>query len=317
MKLTRNRSYFEFALIAIVLGMAFVTFQLGGHKLVVLNLFYLPIILSGYFLGRASAGILALLCALAVTIATALDPAGFAAHFTPLLGALAVTVWAAVLGLAAMLIGTLCDERAAVVDELHQAYVGVVEVLSRYLQCGNPNIKGRSVRVAELSQLVAEEMKLSRKQIDDIRVGSLLFDLGNVEITTRLIARVVDTLGSSADHANKHTFAGTDLVHSLGTVLQGTAPLLMSQGDDVSGLLTTTDDWQSSDVPLGAKIIRSVRAYDVLVTGGPGGTGTTPEAAINELRSDPTNAHDENVLRAVERVVRRSVNNPVHAPAYA
>jgi len=302
----KDRRFFEIMLIGIVVGMACVAVHLGGHKLVVLNLFYLPIILSGYYLGRGSACVLALFCVLSVTIVTALDPTGLTAHFSPLLSGLALAVWAAVLAVAAILIGTLCDDRAATVEELHVAYVGVVEVLSRYLQGGHTKIKDRSVRVAELSEMVAEEMRLSRKQIDDIRVGALLFDLGNVEITTNLIAKAVDTLEASPPADARHTFAGMDLVQSLGSVLHGAVPLLLSQDHDAHGSFSEIEDSAIHDVPLGARIIRAVRAYDALTTGQAGGPALPPMDALGELSNDPTAPHDDHVLAAVRRVVTRN-----------
>jgi response regulator RpfG family c-di-GMP phosphodiesterase len=257
-----------------------------------------------------------LLSALAVTIVTALDPGGLTAHYSPVVGGIALALWAAVLGLAAILIGTLCDERAAVVDELHEAYVGIVEVLSKYLQSGNPRVKAGSIRVAELTQLIGTEMKLPRKHLDEIRVGALLHDLGNVEITTRMIARAVDKLETSPSRGDRHTFAGLDLVHSLGSVLHGTVPLLLGQDDSIRGQEDPEDDRLHRDTPFGAKIIRLARAYDALTGGGPDQPKASPEHALDELRRDPSGEHDETLLRALERVVRRSGNEPrAAAPA--
>lgn len=310
--LNTDRRAFEFMLIAIVLGMSAVAFQLGGYKLVVLNLFYLPIILSGYYLGRASACLLALLCTLAVTVVTAIDPAGLAAYFSPLLGGLSLAVWAAVLALVAILVGTLCDEREKTVDELHQAYVGVVEVLSKYLQGGNPRVKTRSVRVAELTQLVGQEMRLSRKQIDDMRVGALLYDLGNVQITTNLIARAVDRLESTGGSGGNHTFAGTDLAHSLGSVLQGAVPLLLCQDEDSSGLSDYSSEFRNP--PLGSKIIQTVRAYDELAGGTQSDPKASPDNALRELRNDPSVTYDESILRALKRVVCADSSTSIPIP---
>jgi HD-GYP domain-containing protein (c-di-GMP phosphodiesterase class II) len=177
-KLTKSTYAFEIMLLIVILGMTMLFAQMGPHKMVALNLFYVPIILSGFYLGRTAAGVLALFCALAVTIASILVPTGFMAYDTPLMIGLVLTIWAAVLGLTAALVGTLCDERARTVMDLHRAYVGVVEVLSKYLQGANPHAKARSIRVAELSQLVAEELKLSQKEIDDIRVAAVLEPAG-------------------------------------------------------------------------------------------------------------------------------------------
>ncbi|MFQ5591185.1 MAG: HD-GYP domain-containing protein [Phycisphaerae bacterium] len=316
MKLTKNRRFFEGMLIGIVFALACLALGLHEYKLVVLNLFYLPVILSGYYLGRNNTCVLALLSALSIAIVTAVDPAGFAPHFTPVLGGVALALWASVLGLAAILIGTLCDERASVVDELHEAYVGVVEVLSRYLQGGNPKVKARSIRVAELAQAVAAELRLPRKHVDEIRVGALLHDLGNVEITTRVLARAVDTLEASPSKANGHTFAGMDLVHSLGSVLHGTVPLLLGQDDYARMGIHEEDEVQPQDTPLGARIIRMVRAYDALA----GNTSGEPQAvaaeAIKELRNDRTGTEDDQILRALERVVLRNARtNRAHSYA--
>lgn len=304
--LTKDHTIFEIMLVVVTLGMTYLLYRMGGYKMVALNLFFLPIVLSGYYLGRTSAGVLALFCVLSVTIATTLDSTGFASYSNPVLMGLALTVWAAVLGLTAILVGTLCDERAAKVDELHEAYVGVVEVLSKYLQSGNPKVKARSVRIAELCQLTAEEMRLSRKQIDDIRVGALLHDLGNVEITTKLISKAVDTLEADPTRSDKHTFLGMDLVHSLGMVLHGAVPLLMNQDDPARDGLAMEEEAGCQEIPLGARIIRAVRAYDALTVGDLGEAKISSERALLELRKAPPSEFDDEVLNAVERMARRS-----------
>ena len=316
-KLTKDRTVFEVMLVVVTLGMTYLLYEMGGHKMVALNLFYLPIVLSGYYLGRTSAGVLALFCTLAVTIVTTLDSTGLAAYSNPVMVGLALTVWAAVLGLTAILVGTLCDERAAKVDELHEAYVGVVEVVSKYLQGGHPKVKARSIRIAEMCQLVAEEMRLSRKQIDDIRVGALLADLGNVEITTKLISKAVNTLEARPYGDEKNTFLGMDLVHSLGSVLHGVVPMLVTQEDSVRQGLAMDEEEFSGDVPLGARIIRAVQAYDALTVAEAGHPAKSPPTALRELRKNTPGEFDDEVLNAVERAVKRSSSGATLEPAFA
>lgn len=311
----KDRRVFEIMLIVVTVGMTYLLYRMGGYKMVVLNLFYLPIVLGGYFLGRTASGLLALLSVLAVTIATTLDSTSLAAYNSPIMVGLALTVWAAALGLTAILVGTLCDERARTVDELHAAYVGVVDVLSKYLQSGNSKVKARSTRVAELSQAVAEEMRLSRKDIDDIRVGALLYDLGNVEITTQLLSKAVNTLEASPAKHGTHTFSGTELVDSLGLVLSGAMPLLLNQDDAVRECLVSEGGDTPKDIPLGAKIIRAVRAYDSLMSGG-SGESPVPEDALRQLGKDVSGTFDREVLGAIERCARRSVHPVAPELAY-
>ncbi len=315
LRTTKERHTFEIMLILVTVGMTYLLYRMGAHKIVALNLFFLPIVLAGYYLGRTTAGVLALFSALAVTVVTTLGSTGFASYTTPLTMGLALTVWAGVLGLTAILVGTLCDERARTVGELHEAYVGVVEVMSKYLQSANPKHKAKSTRIAELSQKLAEEMKLSRKQIDDIRVGSLLHDLGNVTITTQILSKAVDTLGTNSQGAGRHTFLGQDLVQSLSSVLSGAVPLLVDPDDLTEEPFASENDPGRPEVPIGARIIRAVRAFDALTVTDLGEPKATPEKALSEMHRDTIAGHDHDVLAAIERVVTRNPQSRTPEPA--
>lgn len=291
---------FEIILLLISLAMTSLLVMAREHKAVILYLYFLPVVLSGYYLGRVHAGVLALFSVLSVTIALTLDSSNFTVYSSPIMIGLVVTVWAAALGLTALLIGTLCDERANKIDELHTAYVGVVEVLARYLQSANARVKARSIRVAELSQRVAEELKMSQKEIDDIRVGALLYDIGNVEITTQLISKAVGTIESDATDG-KHTFQGRELVYSLEPVLSGAVPLLLNQDDAVHDVLTVEASGGVCDIPMGAMVIRAVRAYDLLVDDNGKDRPMSSEEAITILRSDAYAKYNPRVLDALKR----------------
>jgi response regulator RpfG family c-di-GMP phosphodiesterase len=179
--------------------------------------------------------------------------------------------------------------------------VGVVEVLSKYLQSANPRLKDRATRVAEMCQKVAAEMRLPSQEIDDIRVAALMLDLGKIEVTTRLVSRAVDTLESNPEPLEQHSFHGIDLVQSLGSVLKGAIPLLASQGDAVFGApgIGALEDHASQ--PVGARIIRMVRIYDAITAGGLNQTCQNPHEALAELDNDASLAADTAIRMALER----------------
>ena len=149
-------------------------------------------------------------------------------------------------------------------------------------------------------------MKLSRKDIDDIRVGVLLSDLGNVEITTQLINKAISTLEAGPESLKRRTFLGMELVQSLGSVLHDAVPLLADQDECGRDGLAIEDDLKCHDVPLGVRIIRTVRAYVEQITSGAGRPGLDPDEALAELRGDSDRDHDKAVVEALARVIRRS-----------
>ncbi len=288
----------EISLILVAIGMTCLLYETTGYGVSVLNLFFLPIVLAGFFLGRYRAGVLALLSGVSVAGVVMLDMSNFAVFLSPLATALSLTIWGAVLGLTAILVGTLSDECTTRTIEAREAHVGVVEVLARYLQTGNPNLQSRAMRMAELSGKVAKKMRLSEKEIDDIRVATLLMDIENIEITSRVIRKAVGVL---EDEKEQNTFAGSELVQSLGNVLTSAFPLLLNQVESGEDAEVGTDAQ-----PIGARILRTVRAYDDLVQNNWGGTLVDTQEALDELKSDIDAEHHPAVLYALEKVLMSS-----------
>lgn len=305
-----NRRSLEVILLLTTVVLTCMLYETVGYKIVVLNLFYLPVVLAAFFLGRYRASVLAFFSVLAASIVCALSLGDFAAFASPLIIGLSIVVWGAVLGLTTLLVGTLSDDVSSRMTELHEAYVGVVEVLTRYLQSANPRLKDRSQRIAELCQEAATQMHLSVKEVDDIRVAALLHDMENIEITARVIRKAVGDMEDEKGAA-QHTFHGTELVHSLGLVLQGAFPLVLNQEElehAASGLGT-------AKAPIGAQIIRTVRAYDALMYGKYRLPGTSPADAIKELRRDAEAGHLPEVLQALDRIVHQTPGREKTGPS--
>jgi hypothetical protein len=289
--------FLEVALILVCLGLCAVLYQIGAYRMVVLNLFYLPVVLAAFFLGRYRAGVLAVFSVILAAIVTALDLGNFAAYSSPLIIGLALTTWGAVLALTSLLAGTLSDERSEKIEELHEAYVGVVEVLSSYLNNADRRLNERSTLCARLAQQVAAFMKLSNRQIDNIRVATLLHDMESIEVTSKVIQKAIGSVAHSNE--TQHTFHGSDLAQSLGSVLRGALPLLAARRcfEDLSPEESTA----GAELPIGSYVIRTVQDYTKLVTDHP--DPPSPQEALMVLRNDLDEEHHPAVLHALEQVV--------------
>jgi response regulator RpfG family c-di-GMP phosphodiesterase len=134
-------------------------------------------------------------------------------------------------------------------------------------------------------------------------VAALLQDLEHVEITAKVIGKAIGDLGSRRLHSSDaHTFQGSDLVHSLGTVLTGALPLLMTDNPSF-GTDLASGTRKPSAAPFGARIIQTVRAYDSLVFGQENAPRTSPQKAMEELRADLEVEHHPAVLFALDQVL--------------
>jgi len=299
----RNQQVLEYSLIIVIIGLTALMQRVVGYKMVVLNLFFLPVILGAFFLGRYRAGVLALLSVILVTSVAAQDFSQLASFRSPLVNALALTIWAGALGLTTILAGTLSDERYQQMHELHSAYIGVIEVLSKYFQSKQPGLKDRPLRIADLGQRIGLQLRMNSRDIDDVRVALLLQEMDHIQITTRVIRRPMGNFDSGHGKTEEHTFHASDLVQSLGSVLNGTLPLLCRFDE------TTSDRESASSKPggatpvLGASVVRIAQVYDRIVHGQNPARSSDPLVAMNEIKSGMHGNHPPEVLHALEQVV--------------
>lgn len=303
-KKPERQTYLEMVLILLCLGLCCLLYKVGPHRTVVLNLFFLPVALAAFYLGRYRAGVLALLCVICAAVVTALDLDTLAAYTSPLAVGLALTIWGAVMGINALLVGTLSDERLNKIEELHDAYVGVVEVLAQYLNSTDEKVCDCTAKVAQLSQEVAAQMRLSDKEIDDVRVAALLQGIENIEVTAKVIRKAVDDLAQPGRRKQlEHTFHGSELVQSLGVVLTGALPLLGDRGEYLDLDEADAGRQAAAEHGFGAQIIRTAREYVTLLYREP---TMNPHAALDALENGLEGDHHPAVIHAIRQVVLRT-----------
>jgi len=299
-----QQKFLEIVLIVICVSLCALLYRVGNYRMVVLNLFYLPIVLAGFFLGRYRAGILALLSVMCASMVIALNLNHFAVYSPPLVVGLTLTIWGAVMGINAILVGTLSDESTHKIEELHDAYLGVVEVLVRYLNSADPKLKNQATKLSDFSQRVAAQMRLSDTEIDNIRVAALLQDINSIEVTARVIRKAVgDLTHDNRKNQLENTFHGSDLVQSLGSVLTGALPLLVNHRECLNNV-ETDEGVVSYEPALGTKILHTVRRYLTLLS--KDRRMADPTHAINVLKNDLEDYHHPAVIHALQQVLIHS-----------
>ena len=103
-KTSAQHKFLEVFLILTCVALCCLLYRVDRERMVVLNLFYLPVVLSAFFLGRYRAGILALFCTVTVLVVVALNLDSVAVDTSPLIVGLVLTIWGAVLGINAILV---------------------------------------------------------------------------------------------------------------------------------------------------------------------------------------------------------------------
>ncbi len=301
--------WFELLLITIVLLVTTVAHALIGTNMIVVHFFYLPVIIAAHYFGRSLACTTALLSVLLVSTFVMIDPERYMGSIdSTIMLMFHILAWGSFLGITALLMGTLSNQRSKALVEVREAHIGIIEILSKYLSSADLYTKSHSMRVSELSVAIAEKMRLKPSLIEDIRVGALLHDIGKIEISTKLIKKAAALDEDERAEVDAHTVQGADLVRSLGTILDSAIPVIQHHHDHYSAD-SKHDGLHGDEIPIGARVVSVADAYDAIITDRPYRRGRTPEEAVAIIRQAAGTQFDPAVVSAFERVITLQVND--------
>ena len=121
-ELSKRQHLLELILLVAVMAIMGLFHEIPDFKMMILNLYFLPVALSAFYLGRRRAAVLSFLCVLSATFTTIVDLTAPEAILPPLLNSLTLIVWGVVLGTMAYIIGGLSDQRTRQFEALHDSH---------------------------------------------------------------------------------------------------------------------------------------------------------------------------------------------------
>jgi putative nucleotidyltransferase with HDIG domain len=290
--------YFEQIVVLFILAAVVVLNYFIAEKLALLNLFYLPVIIAGFVMGKRKALLTSIFSITAVTFYLFLNYDNFKQ------GQLAyvnIISWASFLILCSIVVGHLHEENEEKIVQLKSAYMGILEILSKYLESSDKYTQGHSVRVSHYATEIADAMKLKPQEIENIRVAALLHDIGKVDISTDLIGKAASLNSEEMNIMASHSERGAQILSSVGSVLSEAIPLVRAHHqyfdhDEHKGS-------PSGEVPLGARILAVADSYDAMTTDRPYRSGMPPWKAIEELERCTGTQFDPEVVACFKRTL--------------
>jgi putative nucleotidyltransferase with HDIG domain len=271
------------------------------QKLAFLNFYYLPVLVSGYVLGRRMSILTALFCVALIAFSAINNPHVFQTKNSGLLLVTDLMLWGGFLILAGYVVGTLYEQKEKKISELKNAYVGVLEILAKYLESYDRYTRSHSLRVADYSTSIAIAMELPRNQVENIKVAALLHDIGKIEISSDLIKKAASLTEEEKKEVDAHPQKGLELLSMVGGVLKEAMPIVEAHHTYFVEV-NTSEKKRSKQIPLGARILAVADSFDAMVTDRPYRRGKPHWEAMEELERCAGTQFDPKVVEAFKRI---------------
>ena len=188
---------------------------------------------------------------------------------------------------------------------LQSAYVEFVGSLANALDARDRYTSGHSRRVSQLSCATAAAMGLGREQIEQIRVGALLHDIGKIGIADAVLQKPGRLTDEEFAIVKEHPVIGRRILEGV----QGLMPYL-------GAVELHHENWDGSgypkghagvETPIDARIIHVSDAYDAMTTDRSYRWGMTHEQAIDILRTYAGTQFDPHVVEKFLELPREIV----------
>jgi putative nucleotidyltransferase with HDIG domain len=293
---------FEKILVAIILIAAFFGTYFIEEETIILNFYYLPVLVASYFLGRRTGVLTAVFSVLAVLVFVLIFPQRFLGEREFWYSIAKLSSWGGFLILASVAVGTLFEENERRLQDLKNAYIGILEILSKYLESTDPYTKGHSVRVSELAMETAIIMDLPRNEIETIRVAGLLHDIGKIEISGEILRKAAQLTTEEKELIDTHAVKGAYILSSVGSVLKEVVPIVIAHHKYFVDTMEANDK-EAIKIPLAARIIAVADSFDAMTTDRPYRKGMPPWEALEEIVAKAGQQFDPEVVAAFKHVV--------------
>lgn len=260
-----------------------------------LNCYYLPVVFGAYTMGARRGVYSALLASLFVFVIAFFDPRQFVAHDHELwMRWLDLGTWSGFLVLTAYLVGTLHEEKESQLRDLQQAYQGILELMSKFIDSVDKYTENHSRRVADYCVEMARALGIGEAEIEDIRVGAYLHDIGKIEVSAEVLRKAAGLTADEMDEMRRHVDNGERLVRSMGGILRHVIPMVAYHHERWDG--TGYKGLQGDDIPIGARIIAVADTYDAIVSDRAYRRGRTPVEAVRIIRECSGTQFDPRVV---------------------
>jgi putative two-component system response regulator len=170
--------------------------------------------------------------------------------------------------------------------QLQESYEASLIMLANAIEVRDPYTRGHVERVMNYAQTIAEYLGWSSTEINNLRFGSILHDIGKINIPENILRKSGSLSEEEWVEMRKHPEMGAELVKGIHYLDPAVPVILYHFG------------MKEEDIPLSARIVAIADSFDAMTTKRPYRDELTPEQACNEVISGSGIQYDPLMVEA-------------------
>lgn len=178
-----------------------------------------------------------------------------------------------------------------------------LKILTKILEVRVPGSEKHCENVLEYSQIIADEIGMSKKQKENLKYGSLLFDIGKIGVPENLLKKKGKLNKEEKDRIRKHVNYGYDLLSKIPAISQEVRDIVLYHHEKWNG--TGYPEGLSKEaIPLSAQIIGLLDKYLSLIEERPNRKKMTKEEAFDFLEKYKDEYFNPKLVDKLKEVIK-------------
>ena len=192
---------------------------------------------------------------------------------------------------------------ALVVAEMESAQ-GVVAALANAVEAKDSMTEHHCQRLAGLANLLATAAELDPVSIKGVVFGALLHDIGKIGVSDRILKKPGALTDDEWIEMRRHPIIGEQICRPLASSREF-APIVRHHHERWDGA-GYPDRLKGHEIPIGARIVGLVDAFDAIIHERPYREARTPQDAIVEIEAEAGRQFDPDLVERFATIVERN-----------
>jgi putative nucleotidyltransferase with HDIG domain len=187
-------------------------------------------------------------------------------------------------------------------EEIVELNDSLLEILAEIIDLRDPYVLGHSKQVSHYATKIAKVMRLNDQQIELIRKGSLLHDIGKLGIPEEILKKPARLTAEEYEVMKRHAALGAELVGK-SPALRPLIPIIRHHHEFFNGK-GYPDRLMGSQIPIEARIVGLADAMEAMSSKRHNRNALNMETVMSEIEQHAGSQFDPLVVEAALKVIR-------------
>ena len=191
-------------------------------------------------------------------------------------------------------------ENARLYGELQATYLSTIKVLVSTIEAKDSYTRGHTDRVAEYARMIAEEMQLSKRDLEIVCFGAALHDIGKLGVYENILNKPGDLTEQEWDIVRSHPEVGANIIKNM-KFLESACDLVRHHHERLDGK-GYPDHLKGNEISVGARIVAVADSFDAMTSDRPYRRAYSLEESVDQLKNQ-SEKFDQDIVAYIEKLV--------------